>query len=113
MTCFENSLGNVAGSKAGEALFKQGKLSGAQAAYYEEKPEEELYDLEKDPFELNNLAKDPTQEETLTQFREQLASWIERTGDNGKFEDPEALKEMDRLFNEVVRLRRQRKVKDR
>ena len=113
MTGFENSLGNVAGSKAGETLFKQGKLSASQAAYYMEKPEEELYDLEEDPFELNNLAQDPAQKETLTKFRAELANWIERTGDDGKFEDPEALEEMERLWAEVTRKRRLRKAGDR
>ena len=112
MTCFENSLGNVAGSKAGERLFNQGKLSASQAAYYLEKPEEELYDLDKDPFELNNLAEDPGHKETLARFRAELANWIERTGDDGKFEDPEALKEMDRLWAEFTRKRRLRRAGD-
>ena len=108
MSCYKNSLGNVAASKAGKKLFDQDKLSAVQAAYYQEKPEEELYDLENDPFELKNLAKDPSQEETLAELRAELAGWIERTGDDGKFEDPAALAEMERLFNEVKRARRKK-----
>lgn len=104
MSCFENSLNNVAASRAGEKLFKQGKLSAAQAAYYNEKPEEELYDLAKDPYERNNLAQDPAWQETLGQFREELTAWMERTGDDGAFEDPDMLKEMDRLFERQKKL---------
>lgn len=106
MTCFENSLGNVAGSRAGLKLFEQGKLSAAQAAYYTDKPEEELYDLTTDPFELNNLAQDPAREETLTKFRKALTGWIDETEDDGAFEDPDALKEMDRLFERQKQRRR-------
>ena len=108
MTCFENGLGNVAAANAGERLFKQGKLSATQEAYYLEKPEEELYDLEKDPFEINNLVKDPAHQETLAQFRTELERWIERTGDDGQFEDPAVLAEMERLFNEVKRARQKK-----
>jgi len=68
--------------------------------------QEELYDLEEDPFELNNLAQDPARKETLTKFRAELENWIARTGDDGKFEDPEALEEMERLWAEVTRKRR-------
>jgi arylsulfatase A-like enzyme len=108
MTCFESSHPNVAASRAGEKLYKQGKLSGAQAAYYHDRPEEELYDLKADPFELNNLAKDPACKETILKFRLVLDSWIERTGDDGQFEDPAALAEMERLFEEVKRARRKK-----
>lgn len=105
MTCFENSLGNVAASKAGKKLFDQGKLPAHQSPYFKDKPEEELYDLENDPFELYNLAQDPVQEERIARFQATLAKWEQQTGDDGKFEDPEALKEMHRLFNEVKRAR--------
>lgn len=109
MTCYENSLGNVAASKAGNKLYKQGKLPAHQTTYFKDKPEVELYDLKKDPFELNNLAQDPAQKERLAQFQSTLAEWIKRTGDNGEFEDPDALKEMDRLFEEGKRAARTKK----
>lgn len=108
MSCFENSLDNVAASKAGNKLYRQGKLTGAQAAYYQEKPEEELYDLKADPFELNNLAKDPAHQKTLSKFAAALDGWIERTGDDGEFEDTAALAEMKRLFDEAKRKRREK-----
>ena len=108
MTCFKSSHGNVAASKAGEKLFKQGKLPVAQAAYYQEKPGEELYDLKEDPFELHNLAKDPAYQKTLQKFRSVLDNWMERTGDDGQFEDPEALAEMDRRFEKARQARRRK-----
>jgi len=106
MTCFESSHPNVAASKAGAKLFKQGQLSGAQAAYYQARPAEELYDLNADPFELDNLAKDPAHQQTLSELRVMLDDWIERTGDDGEFEDPAALAEMDRRFEAAKRARR-------
>lgn len=105
MSCFENSLGNVAASTAGKKLFDAGKVPAVQTTYYQEKPKEELYDLKNDPFELNNLAQDPAQKETLNLLRAELAAWIEATGDDGEFEDPKALAEMDRLFEEIKRAR--------
>ena len=111
MTCFENSLGNVVASTAGKKLFDQDKLTAVQTAYYLEKPEEELYDLKKDPFELNNLAEDPAHDEIISSFRAKLDDWIQRTGDDGQFEDPEMLKEMERLWSEQVEKRRKRQKK--
>ena len=108
MSCYENSLGNVAGSRAGKKLFNAGKLSAVQAVYYQEKPEEELFDLEKDPFELINLAKDPALKETLALHRSALDAWIEKTGDDGEFEDPKLVKEMKRLFDETKRAQKEK-----
>ena len=62
--------------------------------------------MEKDPFELNNLAEEPAHQKVLAEFQAILENWIGRTGDVGKFEDPAALAEMERLFNEVKRARR-------
>ncbi len=42
-------------------LNAEGKLNGAQAFFFmDQKPSEELYDLESDPFELENLVNDPS-----------------------------------------------------
>lgn len=40
-------------------LFQEGKLNEAQAAFWREKPSEELYDLDNDPDQVNNLAVSP------------------------------------------------------
>ncbi len=101
MSCYENSLPNVAASRAGKKFFDKGRLPAVQVGYFEDKPEEELYDLAKDPYELNNLAGDSAYAEILARLRAELESWIEQTGDDGAFEDPEALAEMLRREQEA------------
>lgn len=49
----------------------------------ENKPEEELFDTEKDPFELNNLAMDPAYEQVLAKMREAHDRWSDDTKDTG------------------------------
>jgi arylsulfatase A-like enzyme len=49
--------------------------------YGEQRPEEELYDLETDPHEKNNLADDPAHQETLVRLRERVEEWMESTDD--------------------------------
>lgn len=52
-----------------------GKLSDVQKQFFVTvKPEEELYDLEKDPEEINNLANDPAFQPVLKKLREQLTT---------------------------------------
>jgi hypothetical protein len=72
MSCFKNSLSNVAASKAGVKLFKEGKLSGAQAVYHQEKPEEELYDLEKILLNSKFWHKIPPKKNCLPNFGKNL-----------------------------------------
>lgn len=47
------------------------------------KPEEELYDLTRDPHETRNLALDPDHSEELTRLRGALRAWQDRFGDLG------------------------------
>ena len=49
-------------------------------AYYT-RPEEELFDLERDPLELNNLADRPEFRSTLDQLKNELAAWTKSQGD--------------------------------
>jgi arylsulfatase A-like enzyme len=49
---------------------------------YQQRPAEELYDLDADPYELNNLAEIQPQE--LSRLREQLDGWLKSTGDSQK-----------------------------
>ena len=75
--------------------YADGEMTPLQASYMsaETRPEEELYDLEKDPDQLNNLAKDPEYVSVLKQHRQILEEWIEKTGDQGqKMDSPEELK---------------------
>ena len=66
-----------------------GKLDDVQALLFrEERPEEELYDLNADPYEIRNLAADPAHAETLKAMRDRLDTWMEETGDQGR--EPES-----------------------
>ena len=53
-------------------LFKAGKLTDEQAAFFQPKPVEMLFDTEADPHEVNNLASDPAHAETLKEMRAAL-----------------------------------------
>jgi len=53
-------------------LFDEGKLNAAQAAFWQPKPPEELYDLENDPDEVRNLADSPAHRSVLKTLREEL-----------------------------------------
>ncbi|WP_460948262.1 sulfatase family protein [Spirosoma daeguense] len=48
---------------------------------YQQRPAEELYDLEKDPYELRNLAYAPENSATLTAFRRAMETWMESQND--------------------------------
>ena len=56
--------------------FKVGKLKGAARQFFQEKPVEALYDVEKDPHEVNNLADKPAYQETLLQMRRGLRELV-------------------------------------
>ncbi|MCA9260211.1 MAG: sulfatase [Planctomycetales bacterium] len=51
---------------------------------YQQRPGEELYDLDTDPDERRNLADDPQHAERLTAMRARLAKWLEEMGDQRK-----------------------------
>lgn len=48
---------------------------------YQERPQEELYDLQADPLEQTNLADDPAHAERLAKMRQQLADWMKAQKD--------------------------------
>ncbi|MBB5351843.1 arylsulfatase A-like enzyme [Haloferula luteola] len=48
---------------------------------YQERPKEELYDLERDPLEQHNLADDPDQKERLATFHAEMEKWMNDQGD--------------------------------
>lgn len=51
------------------------------------KPEEELYDITKDPEELNNLAYDQKFGEEIKKFRDLLKKWMQDIDDKARFEE--------------------------
>lgn len=73
-------------------LHAEGKLTPEQARFMApRKPDEELYDMEKDPHQLRSLADSPAHAATLRELRGKLEQWIRETGDRGALpEKPEA-----------------------
>lgn len=62
-----------------------GKLDEAQKLLFrQERPEEELFDVEADPYEINNLAGDPVYAGKLEEMRGRLDEWMEESRDLGR-----------------------------
>ena len=64
-------------------LFKQGKLTPQQAAFFESKSAEMLFDLSVDPYEMNNLAGQENYNSTLMQLRNVLQQQQQQHPDLG------------------------------
>lgn len=62
---------------------REGKLTGATAQFWGEKPVEELYDLAADPDNVKNLAGDPAHRATLERLRAALQAHTLEIVDNG------------------------------
>lgn len=56
-------------------LFDAGKLTPAQARFWQPKPPEELFDLETDPDEVRNLADSPSHQEIVARLRKAQQDW--------------------------------------
>ena len=70
-------------------LFDAGKLKPEQAKFWQNKPVEELFDLESDPWEVDNLADDPKYSEQLNSMRGALMQWMIQTRDTGLMPEAE------------------------
>lgn len=66
-----------------------GKLNPAQDLFWQEKPVEELYDLQADHDEVNNLVDDPNHKQTLDSMRKELWTWMNKTRDLGSIPEAE------------------------
>jgi len=65
-------------------MHARGELKGHEAVFFQpEKPEEELYEVGKDPWQLNNLAGDPAFAEKKKALRAAMEANLERFGDLG------------------------------
>jgi N-sulfoglucosamine sulfohydrolase len=70
-------------------LHGAGKLSAVQERLCAATmPEEELYDLERDPHEINNLAGNPEHRATLERLRGVLDDWVVKSDDQGRVPEP-------------------------
>jgi N-sulfoglucosamine sulfohydrolase len=72
-----------------EALYRGGKLSAIQRAFFEPRAPEELYDCLTDPDNVHNLASDPAHAATLARCRSAQRTHLLRIRDTGFM--PEAM----------------------
>jgi arylsulfatase A-like enzyme len=80
---------------AWQKAWKEGKLTGVQAALWEnDQVTEELFDTQADPWEVNNLAKDPKHAKRLASMRSMLKAKMVETRDTAIIPEP--------LFPEVA-----------
>ncbi len=70
-------------------LFDEGKLTPEQSLFWQQKPTEELYDLENDPDEVINLVGDPEHTEQLAKMRKVLDEWMVSSPDLGLLPEAE------------------------
>ncbi|WP_346238836.1 sulfatase [Niabella insulamsoli] len=77
----ENKFSNVVTSSA---LFKQWlNKNETRAMQYVTRPEEELYDVIKDPWQLHNLAAQPAYKNIKQKLKVQLDAFMKQQGDKG------------------------------
>lgn len=73
-------------------LHAKDSLDEFQSLWFRQsKPEEELFDTEKDPDELNNIASDPSYIDKLTELRQECEQWMNAIHDMGKIPEPEII----------------------
>lgn len=66
-------------------MMAAGEMDETQLIFFgDNKPAEEMYDLENDPHEIHNLADDPAYSQQLARHRRLLKDWIAETGDKGQ-----------------------------
>ncbi|UCS95844.1 sulfatase [Echinicola marina] len=84
-----NYLWKAPSMRSWEKAYLDGKCDEMQAAFWNKKPVEELYNTEIDPWEINNLAENPAYAEVLKEMREEAINWSLRIGDTGLIPEAE------------------------
>lgn len=73
-------------------MHAKGELDSVQSLWFQTpKPEEELYDLKKDPYELVNLVNRTELKDTLIHLRGLVEKWIVQTNDMGRYPEKELM----------------------
>ncbi len=88
------------GYKEWKKLFVEGKLNKAQAAFFESKSPEALYDIENDPYETKNLAELPKYKAIAAVLRDELTDTLKGMPDLGFY--PEHWQELHAFDSPVV-----------
>ncbi|WP_025762348.1 sulfatase-like hydrolase/transferase [Dyadobacter tibetensis] len=71
-----------------EREYNAGRLNEVQNQFWQEKPAEELYDIEKDPHNIHNLASDPGHAALLKVLRKENHDWLLKSRDIGFVPEP-------------------------
>ena len=74
-------------------MYHAGELNAEQIQFFERRPAETLYDLDKDPHELNNLAGDPAYDSKLVEMRTLLQKQVKSMPDLSFIPEPVFLAE--------------------
>lgn len=72
-------------------LHAEGALSPPQAAFFEPRGAEELYDVVADPHQIHNLAGDPTFAAELARLRAEMDRWLSNHEDQGQVDELELI----------------------
>ncbi|QZT38806.1 sulfatase [Halosquirtibacter xylanolyticus] len=78
-----NYLWKAPSTRSWEREYLAGRCNKVQSAFWEPRPIEELYDVERDPWEVDNLADNPQYQEVLKRMRKVNHEWMIRTHDTG------------------------------
>jgi arylsulfatase A-like enzyme len=81
------------------SLWKAGKLTAEQLQFFERRPAEQLFDIEKDPHQVKNLAADPGHLPVLIDLRTRLRRRMESINDLSIY--PESFQVSDTLADPV------------
>jgi N-sulfoglucosamine sulfohydrolase len=74
-----------------EQIGEKNPAVAARAKFYQHRPQEELYDLKKDPYELNNIADDHAYAKVKAKLEKQLRLWMRQQGDEGNATELKAI----------------------
>ncbi len=76
-------------------LFRTGKLTPAQRQFFQRRPAEQLFDVQRDPHQVHNLAADPKHKADLLRLRRRLRAQVLKINDLSLY--PES-----RLVSEIL-----------
>jgi arylsulfatase A-like enzyme len=74
-------------------LRDEGKLDSIQSSWFKTKPQQELYDVDKDPFELRNLANDRAYKNKLSALKKAFQDWTKKVGDMGSLPEKQMIQQ--------------------
>ncbi len=88
----QNYLWNALSVQSWEEAYNEGKCNSSQSIFWNEKPNEELYDVVNDPWEINNLANNPDYNDVLLRMRNENRKWVSSIHDAGFIPEAELVK---------------------